>query len=313
MERGHIGRAAERGRFLARVRCAATLASRSSRRAIASLLLVGLGGARSLSAIAGRLPSGDARSLIAGGRLPALRPGAPLVGCTGGGILFWWQAGAISAIREQCNVDHANFVGASAGSLTAVLAANGVSMDDAFDHAITLSKRRQLFERPLGLAGVWGDVVEEWLHDLLPSDAARRTNGRVGILMLRTLPYPRRVMRTHFSDRSDLIQCALASCHIPYFMNGRFSARYGGGRWIDGSFLSSRRDLHAPDGTMPLLMLDPACDPSAPRDFLRLRQPQGVRDILDSGKAWARSPLVLPTVAQLAAALEACPLGEPPY
>ncbi|KAJ1615947.1 hypothetical protein T492DRAFT_1109810 [Pavlovales sp. CCMP2436] len=185
-------------------------------------------------------------------------------------------------------------------------------MDDAFDHAITLSKRRQLFERPLGLAGVWGDVVEEWLSDLLPSDAARRSNGRVGIFMLRTLPFPRRVMMTHFSDRSDLIQCALASCHIPYFLDGRFSARYGGARWIDGSFLLRRDELRAPDGTRPQLMLDPTCDPSAPRDFLRLREPQGVRDILDSGKAWARSPVVQPALAEVHAALEASPLGEPP-
>lgn len=80
-----------------------------------------------------------------------VRPGAPLVAFPGGGILFWWQAGTIQGLREQCaSFDEANFIGASAGSLAAALAASGVDMDDAFEHAITLSKRANLWERPLG-------------------------------------------------------------------------------------------------------------------------------------------------------------------
>lgn len=91
--------------------------------------------------------------LVPPGNAPTagMRPNMPLVACTGGGILFWWQAGAIHGLREQCALDEANFIGASAGSLAAVLAASGVDMDDAFEHAITLSKRANLWERPLGV------------------------------------------------------------------------------------------------------------------------------------------------------------------
>lgn len=154
-----------------------------------------------------------------------------------------------------------------------------------------------------GLAGVWGEIVREWLDDLLPPDAAQRASGRVTIVVLRTLPYPRRLRFSEFSSRHDLIDCALASCHIPYFLDGHFTARFRRQRWIDGSFLASKkRGLRMDDGTPPLLLLDPAADPGAPRDFLRLRTPEAVRAILESGIAYSRSPQVRVQAAQLAAA-----------
>lgn len=69
--------------------------------------------------------------------------------------------------------------GASAGSLTAVLGACDVDMSEAAEAALGMSLRIGLWKRPLGLAGVWGGLVEKWLHDLLPTDAATRCNDRV--------------------------------------------------------------------------------------------------------------------------------------
>ena len=36
-----------------------------------------------------------------------------------------------------------------------------------------------IWNRPGGLAGIWGSLVREWLDELLPEDAAERCNGRV--------------------------------------------------------------------------------------------------------------------------------------
>ena len=52
-----------------------------------------------------------------------------------GGIYFWWQAGAVKALQELYNLDDATMAGASAGSLSAVLAGCGVDMDHAFELA----------------------------------------------------------------------------------------------------------------------------------------------------------------------------------
>ena len=32
----------------------------------------------------------------------------------------------------------------------------------------------------MGLAGVWGGIIRQWLEELLPADAAERCNGCVG-------------------------------------------------------------------------------------------------------------------------------------
>jgi hypothetical protein len=40
-----------------------------------------------------------------------------------------------------------------------------------------------IWERPLGLAGVWGSLVERWLYDLLPGDAHQQCDGRVSRVM----------------------------------------------------------------------------------------------------------------------------------
>lgn len=105
-----------------------------------------------------------------GATLLVTGPRPPLVACPGGGILFWWQAGAISALRQECGAfDTADFIGASAGSLAAVLAANGVDMDDAFDRAITLSVRANVWDRPLG--------ARRALVPAHPRDAAKRRHA----------------------------------------------------------------------------------------------------------------------------------------
>ncbi|KAJ1488223.1 hypothetical protein T484DRAFT_1783979 [Baffinella frigidus] len=58
----------------------------------------------------------------------------PLIVFPGGGIYFWWQAGAVKALEERAAISatHTRLAGASAGSLTAVMAACGCDMDHAF-------------------------------------------------------------------------------------------------------------------------------------------------------------------------------------
>jgi len=217
----------------------------------------------------------------------------PVVAMQGGGINFWHQAGAIEAARAELGRDHFNsleFVGGSAGSLAAVLSATGVDMDDAFSCAIDLSLKAGLWERPLGLAGVWGDIVRDWLSELLPTDAHALCSGRVTILAIRTLPIPARERVSQFDSKTELIDSCMASCHIPLFLDGRFTARLRGGRYIDGSFLTSRKSYRGLDGGMADAWFDASLDPDATNDFLRLRTPDGVRELFESGRRYAQSP-----------------------
>ncbi|TFJ83152.1 hypothetical protein NSK_005541 [Nannochloropsis salina CCMP1776] len=104
---------------------------------------------------------------------------APTLSFPGGGIFFYWQAGAVHYLQHHFDLGQATLVGASAGALTAVLAGCAVSMPAAAERALALSMSISLWQRPLGLAGVWGGLVREWLDELLPQDAAERCQERV--------------------------------------------------------------------------------------------------------------------------------------
>lgn len=39
--------------------------------------------------------------------------------------------------------------------------------------------------------------------------------------MTQALPVVRRLLVSHFEDREDLIGALLASCHVPYWLDGR--------------------------------------------------------------------------------------------
>jgi hypothetical protein len=42
-----------------------------------------------------------------------------------------------------------------------------------------MSDEAGVWERPLGLMGIWGDIIYQWLNDLLPIDAQVVVNGEV--------------------------------------------------------------------------------------------------------------------------------------
>ena len=93
----------------------------------------------------------------------------------GGGIFFWWQAGAVSELARRFDLCHPRLhsVGASAGAISASFAACSVDVDRALDLAIDQCLQRDVFKRGAwGLCGVWGGMIDEWLETLLPPNAA---------------------------------------------------------------------------------------------------------------------------------------------
>lgn len=78
----------------------------------------------------------------------------------------------------------------------------------ALDLAHQLCLQHRVFERPLGLLGVWGGLVREWLHTLLPNDAANRCSGRVRIVIT-TLPLFQREVVTDFKVRQQHAEASL--------------------------------------------------------------------------------------------------------
>lgn len=167
---------------------------------------------------------------VAGTTRPALS-----LSWAGSGIYFWWQLGAVQYLMERYDLSKVPHIGASGGALCAVIAACGVDPQRVMESAYALSLHHNIWEKPMGLLGVWGSIIEKWLHDTLPDDAHERCSGKVGILVTE-LPSCRQVVHDQFTDKADLINCAMASAHVPILLDWKLSRPCRGKQCVDGSF-----------------------------------------------------------------------------
>ncbi len=177
-----------------------------------------------------------------------------------GGIFFYWQAGAITYLREkgyQINNPEIHFTGASAGALCATLTACDVNFEDATSLALKKAREEGVWDRPLGLFGIWGSIIDEWLEELLPGDDLDQhevllplVNNEKKLSIIATeIPSFQKKKLSDFKSKRDLIDANMASVHIPFFLDGKATTQFRLQPYIDGSFLANmdeyRHDLSA--------------------------------------------------------------------
>lgn len=138
-------------------------------------------------------------------------------------------------LAQRYDLTRVPMVGASGGALCAVLARCGVDPEKVTESAYKLSLDHNIWERPLGLVGVWGGIIESWLDALLPHDAAERCRGDLGVIVTQ-LPSCRQLFIHDFLDKQDLINCCMASAHVPVLLDLQLSRRCRGAYCVDGSF-----------------------------------------------------------------------------
>ncbi|GFR41922.1 hypothetical protein Agub_g2714, partial [Astrephomene gubernaculifera] len=150
-----------------------------------------------------------------------------------------------------------------------------------------------VWERPLGLVGAWGGLIEQWLDELLPADAAERCRGKVTIVVT-TLPNMAQVGISDFVDKRDLINAAMASSHIPVLLDLKFTRLCRGRYCVDGSFpdffYNDNSELLKAGGSA--VIFDYFNDAKLVRkgrmDMLSLKRYEEVRHIMQLGYEYAR-------------------------
>jgi len=217
--------------------------------------------------------------------------GIPRVVFPGAGIFFYWQAGAVTYLRGAgYDLDQTITSGASAGAITATLCATHVDFYYATDVALRLGREAGVWNRPMGLMGVWGSLIEEWLDIILPAEAAEMANNnRLSILLTQFPSILQKQRIDDFVDRDDLIRCNIASVHLPLFLDGSVASSYRDSLHIDGSFLSSPMD-HFPDCAESILTFDFQHDPELKgkkKEFVKLASEDGILSLLDRGAEFA--------------------------
>jgi hypothetical protein len=247
------------------------------------------------------LPRGDsAAALKPAKKLPPFR-GPPTtdthplplrLGWAGSGLFFWWQLGAVAYLRDRYDLSKVKQVGASGGALAAALGACDACPDRTMDVALELSERYGVWDRPLGLMGVWGRIVEEWLDELLPEDAHERCSGNVGVVYT-VLPTCEQVVADRFTSKRDLMDCLLASAHVPFFLDFKLARPVRGHLAVDGSFPDFFTEQNSPPVTAggEALVFDYYSDSRLARgsrlDMLALKEPDAIRHVMRLGYEYA--------------------------
>lgn len=165
---------------------------------------------------------------------------------SGGGIYFWWQAGAARYLMENCDLNALPVMGASAGSITATLLALNVSFDKVAEIAIRIGDDLKVWERKSGFAGIWGDVVKQFLEEIIPENLDRNALARINVLVTPRYLVGGPKLLSKFINKADLVEAIMASIHIPIFMNGKLWTSYQGKMYIDGSFWSLLANIKGP-------------------------------------------------------------------
>ena len=219
----------------------------------------------------------------------------------GGGLFFWWQAGAIQGLARRLDLSQVPLVGASAGALAATLSGCEVDMEHAFDSALRRTNEVGAFEKgPWGLYGIWGPIVHSWLDELLPQDAAERCSGRVSVIVREVQlrhPMVRPAAISTFHSRNDLMASCMASVHVPLFLDGKLTTEFRGKQCVDGSlsFPGLRPveyALPARFSGLPVLKVSPYKDPRmraqyrGASDFLRLSGEPALREMMRWGETF---------------------------
>mmetsp|Transcript_15159 Transcript_15159/g.22917 ORF Transcript_15159/g.22917 Transcript_15159/m.22917 type:complete len:283 (-) Transcript_15159:300-1148(-) len=214
----------------------------------------------------------------------------------GGGIFFYWQAGCISYLREKnySLLDDDNtvkFTGASAGALCATLAVTNVDFEEATELALRQSEEEGIWDRPLGLYGIWGGVVERWLDELIPADSVESLQDNRLSLLLTEVPSFQTKKVSQFESKEDLIRCNMGSVHIPLFMDGKLTTEFRSKPVIDGSFRAELKDYHALKNSKDVIFFDWTKDPILNSrtliDAVSTISKEGIWDLLEQGRSYA--------------------------
>lgn len=141
------------------------------------------------------------------------------------------------------------------------------------------------------LQGIWGDLIHTWLDKLLPQDADVMASEKLHILVTPVPSFGKKRINK-FETREDLINCNLASVHLPWFLNGDMTKALRGQSVIDGSFLAKPADYFDSEKHVnEALILDFKRDPvmrERSTEFVKVRKgKQFIWDILEQGRLYA--------------------------
>lgn len=157
-----------------------------------------------------------------------------------------YDSATLGVLREYFDLSNHHFVGASSGSLIALAAVLNIPAEGTnWFFKETIEKKRNL---PCYGIGQWGEIMEgtmrETIHkfrpDIKEGEIHKHLSERlhVSITLVTLFPPSLKTVRvSKFESDDDLFKSLLASCHLPWVVNGKFLGIWRGQRCLDGGLL----------------------------------------------------------------------------
>ncbi|WP_405576293.1 hypothetical protein [Streptomyces sp. NBC_01092] len=147
------------------------------------------------------------------------------------------QLGYLDHERESERLaDYSCFRGSSSGSLTALVAAYGLSGRSCVAAAVDLAQEWDLFGRPWSYLGRVHSFIDELLSHLLSGASQQR---QLEVIATRLPTGQSITLRPAWNDQAEAIRMCHASMHIPILCSFAPWFRHGPYRAVDGA-------LHSP-------------------------------------------------------------------
>lgn len=108
--------------------------------------------------------------------------------------------------------------------------------NQSIDYAIELADQAKLYERKAELALVWGPLIREWLHKVLPDNIEQGKCRELHVTITPAFPIKHPKLVSDFHSKEDVIEAVMASIHVPVFLDGKPWTRYRDEIVLDGSF-----------------------------------------------------------------------------
>jgi hypothetical protein len=151
--------------------------------------------------------------------------------------LFPYHLGAIEAFRKEPAFASALYLGASSGSLAAIIAALDMDTKKIMDYTLEFAQDSR--ERRLGPIGRMSRYVSQGLQDQLPHNATQLAAGRVKVSVTHLPGLKHELVDVGVcQSRAELIRLLLGSCYIPIYYEKPVN---WSGRWlIDGGLRNNQ-------------------------------------------------------------------------
>lgn len=180
-------------------------------------------------------------------------------------------------------------IGSSAGALSCVFTKCRIPSDRALQVCFDIMEKKDVNNRWWGLIGIWRSILQEWLETLLPENVAELCQNVH--ICVSELPFCQIRSHTHFKDKKDVVECLLASCHLPWVMDCMMCCSYREKWCVDGTIGFHSLESYATSTDENHILINPSEDSRISIGKIQMASFSDIQMLIEQGRTFAQEKL----------------------